>query len=97
MAESLFHPEARAEYESAIAWYRSRSERAADDFEAEVQRFIEQIESNPEIYSEYDENHRYAILRRYPYSPVYRVATDRILIVAVAHSARQPGYWQDRS
>ncbi|MBY0228599.1 MAG: type II toxin-antitoxin system RelE/ParE family toxin [Gemmataceae bacterium] len=40
---------------------------------------------------------REAILIRHPYSVIYRVEEDGIvLVVAVAHSSREPGYWQRR-
>jgi plasmid stabilization system protein ParE len=29
-----------------------------------------------------------------PFSIIYRVETDRVLIVAVAHERRRPGYWK---
>jgi plasmid stabilization system protein ParE len=36
------------------------------------------------------------LLRRYPFSVVYRVESARILIVAVAHGRRRPGHWKSR-
>jgi len=35
-------------------------------------------------------------LPRFPYAVVYRDQPERIEIVAVAHAARRPGYWQNR-
>lgn len=35
-------------------------------------------------------------LRQFPYRLVYMVVSDEIVIVAVAHERRRPGYWQDR-
>ncbi|MSU56800.1 MAG: hypothetical protein EXS35_01210 [Pedosphaera sp.] len=39
---------------------------------------------------------RRALLWRSPYAIVYREDPARILIVAVAHGARRPGYWHER-
>jgi hypothetical protein len=36
------------------------------------------------------------ILRRFPYDVVVIERDDNMLIVAVAHHSRKPGYWQDR-
>jgi hypothetical protein len=33
---------------------------------------------------------------RFPYQIVYRRRPDEIVIVAVAHVKRKPGYWKDR-
>ena len=37
------------------------------------------------------------ILRRFPYDVVVREQDDEILVVAVAHQSRRPGYWRDRN
>lgn len=96
MAEQLFHPEAQAEYQAALTWYNSRSPRSAMRFEAEVDRLLALIDEHPPVYPPYDEEHRFAVMRRFPYSIVYQGTPTRIYVVAIAHSARKPGYWQDR-
>ncbi len=97
VANAHFHPEAQAEYEEAIAWYQVRSPRASLRFEAEVERVIRVIEGNPEIFPKYDDLHRYALLRRFPFSIVYQQWVDHVYVIAVAHGSRLPGYWESRS
>lgn len=97
MVDVGFHPEARTEYQDALTWYQVRSSRAATRFEAEVERLLEAIASGPAQFPRYDDEHRFAVLRRFPYSIVYQVRADRAYIVAVAHAARSPAYWQGRS
>jgi len=96
VANAHFHPEAQAEYEEAIAWYQVRSPRASLRFEAEVERVIRVIEGNPEIFPKYDDLHRYALLRRFPFSIVYQHWDDHVYVIAVAHGSRLPGYWESR-
>lgn len=36
------------------------------------------------------------ILSGYPYDLVYSVQAEEIVILAIAHHSRQPGYWLDR-
>jgi hypothetical protein len=49
-------------------------------------------------YPECDAGCREAALTRYPYSLVYRIEPDgSVLIVAVAHSSREPSYWEGRT
>jgi hypothetical protein len=43
-----------------------------------------------------DDRHRFYILRRYPYSIIYRIENGNVLIVAVAHSRRSATYWHGR-
>jgi toxin ParE1/3/4 len=97
VADLAFHPEAQAEYDAALAWYQARSLRAAARFEADVERTLTAVQANPQAFPAYDDEHRYAVLRRYPYSVVYLEQPDRILVIAVAHAGRAAGYWQGRA
>ena len=36
---------------------------------------------------------RRLVLRRFPFSVVYRVLANEIQVIAVAHHRRKPGYW----
>jgi toxin ParE1/3/4 len=36
------------------------------------------------------------ILRRFPYDVVVQELSDEVLVVAVAHQSRRPGYWRGR-
>ena len=42
------------------------------------------------------QNVRRFILPGYPYDLIYAVLAEEIVILAVAHHSRQPGYWQER-
>jgi toxin ParE1/3/4 len=39
--------------------------------------------------------HRF-LLQRFPYEIVYKIYPDVVLIIAVAHNKRRPGYWRHR-
>jgi plasmid stabilization system protein ParE len=97
VAEVRFHPEADEEYREALIWYQTRSPQSADRFEAEVERVAGEIAARPLMFPKYDDDHRFALLHYFPYSLVYRPTPDDILVVAVAHSHRRPGYWQGRT
>ncbi|HTU17636.1 MAG TPA: type II toxin-antitoxin system RelE/ParE family toxin [Gemmataceae bacterium] len=97
MANVLFHPETQAEYDAALAWYQARSPQAASRFEPEVEHLLGLIETNPALFPSYDDDHRFAVLKRFPYSFVYQVQAGQIYVVAVAHASRSAGYWQGRA
>jgi plasmid stabilization system protein ParE len=98
VASVALHPSAQREYQAAVGWYQQRSQAAARRFVAEVDRALAEIGARPDRYGWYDDEFREAVLRRYPYSVVYRVeASGDVLVVAVAHASREPGYWQDRA
>ena len=97
MAEIRFHPEAQEEYEAALAWYQARNPQAAARFEAEMERVLGLMGDSPEMCPEYDDDFRFAVLRRYPYSVVFQVLPTHLYVIAVAHGARATGYWHDRT
>jgi toxin ParE1/3/4 len=96
VAEVIFHPDAAAEYQASLMWYRARSPRVAAGFREEVERTLDTIAERPDFYPWYDEDHRYAVLHRYPFSIVYQATANSISIIAVAHASRKADYWQDR-
>ncbi|MCX7015040.1 MAG: type II toxin-antitoxin system RelE/ParE family toxin [Candidatus Sumerlaeota bacterium] len=97
MAEALITQGAEEDYTQSLQWYAERSQRAASEFEAEFERALEAIEANPDRYPLCDERHRFYLLKRYPFQVIYRKAPgDQVLIVAVAHTSRRPGYWMER-
>ncbi|MDB5351130.1 MAG: parE2 [Planctomycetota bacterium] len=96
MAELVFHPEAQAEYERSLAWYQNRSPREANRFEAEMERVLIATGSNPAMFPKYDGSQRFASPRRAPFSVVYQIQTERVYVVAVAHSRRAASDWRAR-
>lgn len=88
--------EAVVEAARAAEWYAVRSATAAAGFEAELAEAESAIRSLPSAWPPYDHGTRRFLLRRYPFGVVYRIEPRRILIVAVAHGHRRPGYWRDR-
>lgn len=92
-----FHPEADQEYFSSLAWYSERSLPAALDFEDEFRRAILAIAEAPERWPAYLSRCRRYVLRQFPFSIVYRVRNEEVLVLAVAHAHRRPGYWKDRA
>ncbi len=90
------HPEALAEAEAAVAWYRDRSLRAAEVFVSELEKAIEAISEAPHRWPSFDAGCRRFPLRRFPYFVVYREKARSIEVLAVAHGRRRPGYWRPR-
>jgi plasmid stabilization system protein ParE len=92
----VFHELAEADLATAFVWYSQRSSSAADELWQEIRRTIEAIARNPAQFARFDENARGGLVRRFPFRIVYRYDSSRILILAVAHVKRRPGFWHDR-
>jgi plasmid stabilization system protein ParE len=89
----IVHPLADQEASSAEARRPGYGER----FFAEYSAAIAKIEQLPNAWRRLDDTGtRCFHLNRFPYGIVYRVDGDDIMIVAVAHESRKPGYWRDR-
>lgn len=54
------------------------------------------IQENPELGAPFEHDTRKWNLRVFPYKIVYRNLPGAILIIAVAHHSRRPGYWRWR-
>jgi plasmid stabilization system protein ParE len=91
-----FLPEARAEFEQAIAYYDHCGLGLGDEFANEVEAAIRRVLPQPEAWSLYHHGTRRCLTRRFPYSVVCQIRPGLILIVAVAHLRREPGYWAGR-
>lgn len=97
MARSLeYLEEALEEAEAAARWYADRSLTAVAGFSSEIDAAEEAIAEFPDAWPSFENGTRRYLLRRYPFSIVYRIESRRILIVAVAHAHRRPGYWKSR-
>lgn len=66
-----FHPEARAEYLAALAWYRERSSVAAENFASAIRRAVDRISEAPERWPIYSDECRKYTLHEFPFSLVY--------------------------
>jgi plasmid stabilization system protein ParE len=94
--ELEYLPQAVAEAEAAARWYAERSPTAAARFSLELDEAEIAILRAPEAWPTADSDNRRYLLRHFPFSVVYRIEPQRVVIVAVAHGRRRPGYWKRR-
>lgn len=97
MAEVTIHPAAEADDEQAPAWYLERSPQAAKRFEMAFDEAVEDIRSHPALFPLCDDLHRFVLLKRYPYSLIYKWDGVEARVIAVAHSKRRPDSWSGRA
>jgi len=91
-----FHPGASEDYAEAFAWYYARGTALAFDFEREIERGIRLIFQSPLRWPQFDAERRRLVIRKYPYSIIYELHDEAVVVLAVAHGKRKPYYWLNR-
>jgi plasmid stabilization system protein ParE len=88
---------AEKEIVDAAGWYENRSVGLAAEFLRAIDAVIASIERNPLLYPEVASSMRRALLRRFPFSIVYRASEDEVVIVGCVHWRRHERRWRGRS
>ena len=96
MIELLIHPLAEAELDAAARFYEARLAGLGEAFLLEVERCFDRAHHAPESGALYYGKFRRLLVRRFPYAIIYEVLPQEVLIIAVAHQRRKPGYWRRR-
>jgi hypothetical protein len=87
---------ATTELDEAVSYYNGQVAGLGDAFLLEAVAAIERIRQFPDAWHPLGESLRRCRLRRFPYGLIYHSDMTGILVVAVAHTHRRPGYWRDR-
>lgn len=90
------HPEALEEFEAAALWYEDQTPGLGDRFIEAVEEAFQRIIDHPASWPFLEDDVRRVLTRVFPYAVLYTVEPDGILVVAVMHCHRQPGYWRER-
>jgi hypothetical protein len=96
MSAIIFHPDARDELFSAIAYYNEQSSGLGTEFLEEIKTSVGKIQNNPTRWKILKKQVRQYIVQRFPFSIFYISAPKQVYIVAIAHNKRKPYYWKSR-
>ena len=93
----VFHRLAAREYRNSRDWYAARSDSVAERFRIAVDRAVARVEAEADALPVHSGPYRWVRVRRFPYLLIFRrKSPEVIVIVAVAHTSRRPGYWRRR-
>lgn len=96
MKARALHPEADAEYEAAVRYYAAIRPELGGRFFDEIERLMAEARTKPKVFRFIRPPARRVLSGDFPYGVVYVDQPDRILILAVMHLHRAPGYWRHR-
>jgi plasmid stabilization system protein ParE len=91
-----FHPEAAEEFEAAVDWYEERKTGLGLDFAAEIHAALHRAAAMPEAWTRLPGNVRRVLVNRFPYGVLYEPGKTSLVVLAVMHLRRKPGYWTTR-
>jgi toxin ParE2 len=83
---------AQAELEEAAAWYEAQRKGLSAEFLDQFDKSVQRITEFPHAWKLVGKRTPQCRLHRFPYGIIYQVRSEEILIVAVAHLHRRPGY-----
>jgi plasmid stabilization system protein ParE len=91
---------ANEEIEHGFLYYETQVPGLGFQFLDALEEAYRRILSNPEAWTlpPNTRGHRFhrCLLKRFPYGLIYSIKERRIIILAVMHLARKPGYWRKR-
>lgn len=99
--EVRFHLAALRELRADVAWLDDRDEGLGARLEASIEGVLRGLLGWPEsgqLWPGWDRlpEVRSRRIADFPYRLVYCVLDQELVVIAVAHESRRPGYWRDR-
>lgn len=87
---------AEQELDEAVVYYNAQVDSLGDAFLLEVLRVFNLIKQYPDAWHLLGPGIRRCRMMRFPYGVIYATDPEEIVILAIAHMHRRPGYWRDR-
>ncbi|MBI4984040.1 MAG: type II toxin-antitoxin system RelE/ParE family toxin [Rhodocyclales bacterium] len=93
----VFHPEALAEFRAAAEYYEQQQTGLGERFANAVEMAVAHVVKAPESWRVIEDDIRRCLTKVFPYAVLYSIEPEHILVVAVMHCRREPGYWRNRN
>jgi plasmid stabilization system protein ParE len=81
---------AEKEFDDSIAWYESEREGSGQKFRATIEQYFQRIADKPEWFPKVRGEVRRAVVRRFPFVIHFLIEKERIVILSVFHTSREP-------
>ncbi len=91
-----FRPEAADELHEAVRYYNKERPGLGFEFAAELRNALNRIKRYPDSWPLISPNIRKCIVNKFPFAVLYYRGNELLLVVAIMHMKRKPGYWQNR-
>ena len=84
------------EVDDAVAWYDQQGNNLSVGFLDDLDRAVRIAKTYPLLATQVEPEIHRLLFVRYPYSLIYGIDEDTLVVIAVAHQQREPRYWADR-
>ncbi len=92
-----FLDEAEQEFVEAVLWYESKEAGLGRRFRQEIGHVLRRIIEDPLLWRERSGGYRRVNCPVFPYYIPYFIRDKKIIVAAIAHGRRKPGYWKSRT
>lgn len=94
IADADIHPEALRELAEAVVWYEDQYPGRGQRFYDAITKEFARIRVAPSSFPRWRRRlpARSTVVPRFPYT-IFFVTEPKVVIMAVAHDKRRPGYW----
>jgi len=96
MGTISFHSGAIDDLKNALEYYKDISHGLLGRFKAEFEIRLHVISQSPKIFQKTRKNIRKCKMNKFPFHIIFQEYDEFILILAIAHFKRNPGYWKKR-
>lgn len=88
---------AETEFYDIVDYYKQFDHKLSYDFIQEFEDAVQRLVEFPNAGHPYLHQTKRSFLNRFPYSIVYKIyRNDLIMVFAIMHMKRKPGYWEKR-
>ena len=90
----ILRQEAERDLAGTYNWYNEKVPDLGPDFLAVVERALESIQENPARFPIIYREVRRALINRFPYGIFFLLEEERVVVLGVMHTARDPAKWR---
>jgi plasmid stabilization system protein ParE len=89
----VFRPKVGRDLAAGFRYYEGRTEGLGERFLAAIDSTFDAIESYPQMFAQVHGAVRRALVTGFPYAVFYRMEINRLVVLTVLHTARDPKVW----
>lgn len=87
---------AEAELFEAAAYYEIQSQKLGENFLEIIETAVTEIVASPKTWPEIGNGIHRRLIRRFPYSILYGIYDNEVVVGAIMHQKQKPRYWAER-